>query len=101
MSQALRRVAGVDFSRRSVIAVLTPWAPDTSWQAQVRAITVTGRTATVDVTVAQRPIGAADMLVRPWAVVSVPRAAVARVRPEVNVQLSCEPTSRCALLDIT
>jgi hypothetical protein len=100
MRQALKRVAAVDFSRRSVIAVLTTWLPDPSWQARVRAVTVAGRRATVAVTVVKRPVGAADVIVRPWTVVSVPRAAVARARPEVAVRLSCEPAPRCARLGL-
>jgi hypothetical protein len=95
MDRALPRLGSVDFARRSLVAVLGDWRPNPSYGVLVGAIDVAGGTATVTATVVHRAVGHADVLARPWSVLSVPRAAVAGVAPEVPVVLRCVRQSHC------
>jgi hypothetical protein len=82
---ARTRVGAVDFTRRAVIVLLAGFRPTAGYRARVLATDLAGGTATVTAAVT-RPRGlVADVVARPWVVVSVPRAAVARARPEVRV----------------
>jgi hypothetical protein len=82
---ARTRVGAVDFARRSVIVLLAGFRPTAGYRARVLTADLAGGMATVTAAVI-RPRGlVADVVARPWVVVSVPRAAVARARPEVRV----------------
>lgn len=95
MDRALPRVAAVDFRRRSLVVVLGDWRPNPSYGLLVGAIDVAGGTATLTATVVVRAGGHADVIARPWTIVSVPRAGVAGAAPEVPVVLRCARASRC------
>ena len=81
-------VKGVDFKRRSLIVVLANYRPSAGYRASVASVVVRGGEAVVTADVRFEAAGklVAQDLERPWVVVSVKRADVARVRPEVRVR---------------
>jgi hypothetical protein len=96
-SQATRRLRAwgldpsaaraVDFRRKSLIAVLAEYHPSGGYRARVSRVVVRGRK--VVVTARVRYEGgdfAVSDLERPWVVVAVDRAAVARVSGAVQVR---------------
>lgn len=82
----------VDFSRRAVITLLDTVRGSTSWRLTVDSVTLEGRKLTVRATAKSRGLGL-TVLIRPWAVVSVPRSAIGRAWPEVRVKVRCNPPS--------
>lgn len=88
------RAAAVDFRRRSLIVLLDSEKPDSGYVDLVGGIDVAGRTATLTATVFRRSGIRLDAFASPWAIVSVPRAAVARAAPEVRVTLRCAANVR-------
>ncbi|HTN26095.1 MAG TPA: hypothetical protein VL120_19045 [Solirubrobacteraceae bacterium] len=81
-------VKGVDFSRHSLIVVLANYRPSAGYRARVASVVVRGRETVVTADVRFEAAGklVAQDLERPWVVVAVKRAAVARVNPEVRVR---------------
>jgi hypothetical protein len=79
----------VDFDRESLIVVLTRYQPTGGYRARVSRVVVHGRTAVV--TAGVRYVAGDDFvtqtLARPWVVVKVTRAAVAKVGSEVRLRL--------------
>lgn len=89
MDRPLRRAAPIDFRRRSLIVLIDGWMPDPGYVNLVGAVDVTGGTTTLTATLFHRGGGSATVLARPWAIVSVPRGAVAQAAPEVRTALQC------------
>jgi hypothetical protein len=81
-------VKGIDFKRRSLIVVLADYRPSAGYRASVASVVVRGSEAVVTADVRFEAAGklVAQDLERPWVVVSVKRADVARVRREVRVR---------------
>jgi hypothetical protein len=81
-------VKSVDFSRKSLIVVLAEWQNSGGYRAHVSRVIVRGREAVVTTAVRYEggELAVAD-LERPWVVVAVNRARVARVARDVRVKL--------------
>ncbi len=81
-------VQGVDFARRSLIVVLADYRPSAGYRARVASVVVRGRDAVVTTDVRFEAAGklVAQDLERPWVVVAVQQATVAKVRREVKVR---------------
>jgi hypothetical protein len=100
MQSARSRAAAVDFRRRSLIVLLDSQKPDTGYVDLVGEIDVVGRTATLTATTFTRRGIHLDAFANPWAMVSVPRAAVARVAPGLRVVTRCAARAHlCQLIE--
>jgi hypothetical protein len=95
MDRAIASAVAVDFTRRSLVVLLDGRRSDPGYVELVGDVDVTGAQATLTATVFRKPGGHATVLARPWAIVSVPRAAVAQVAPEVGATVRCVAQVRC------
>lgn len=98
MQNARSGAAAVDFRRRSLIVLLDSQKPDTGYVDLIGGVDVVGRTATLTATVFHRSGFALDAFANPWAIVSVPRAVVARAAPEVRVTMRCAARARACVM---
>lgn len=94
LRRAAAHVAAVDFARRSLI-VVGGWWPNPGYGILPGSVIVSGGAAQVVGTVIRRPGGHADVVARPWVILSVPRAAVAGLWPDAGLTLRCGPRVRC------
>jgi len=95
MEKAPRLLTTVDFRRRSLVVVLGGWMPSPGFVLLPGAVTERDGAVAFTGTVFRRGGGSATVLAQPWAMVSVPREAVATVAPDVAVTLRCGPRVRC------
>jgi hypothetical protein len=98
MERARSRVGAVDFRRRSLIVLLDRARSDTGYVDWVGGVDVAGPTATLTATVFRLLGFHLDAFANPWAIVSVPRAAVARAAPELRVVMRCAAGARICRL---
>lgn len=83
----------VDLSRRALILLADEVRGSPAWQIEVDSVVLDGRTLTVTATASAREGDFPAALARPWTVVSVPRAAVARARRAVRVKVTVARTA--------
>jgi hypothetical protein len=80
--------AGVDFSRQSAIVFLAAYQPTGGYRARISKVVALGRQAVVTARVRYEGGDvAAASITRPWVVVALDRAALARVRSDVRLRL--------------